>query len=400
MQQVKTIFLLFIVMIGICIAACKKPFNPPATNTSYNYLVVEGFINITDSTFIKLSRSVTISSAVNFMPELKANITIENNNGNSYPLAENGGGVYAAPSLNLSAGNQYRIRIKTSSGSQYLSDFAPVMISQPIDSVSWKATTDLKIYVSTHDANRTTGYYRWDFTEAWEFRSNFNTQWMSNGDSIVFRPPSLQIWDCFTGDTSSNIIVGTSAGLSKNVISQQLVNTIPANLEKIGFKYSIQVKQYSLTPDAYSYWQLLQKNTEQLGSIFDAQPSASIGNIHSVNNPDEPVIGYIGVGTTTTSRIFIAKTQLPNWTTTPKYNSLQCELDTIRLRKTIPDTPWQNEYINFKQPQFLGYLVLQIPVQPIYTSPNSTTIKYWLADYAICVDCTLRGKPTPPPFWK
>jgi hypothetical protein len=287
-NRVKYIF--YLLTVALLAAACKTPYTPAPTTAVTNYLVVEGLINISDSTYIKLSRTVNISSSATTKPELKATVTIESNAGNSYALKELGSGTYAAPSFNLSAANQYRLRIKTANGSQYVSDFNATMVSPPIDIVNWQATTDLKIYVSTHDPKNATRYYRWDFTEAWEFRSNYYTNWISNGDSIIVRPPAQQIWDCFTGDISSNITLGTSAQLSQDVINQALINTIPADQEKIGYKYSILVKQYALTQDAYNYWTLLQKNTEQLGSIFDAQPSASIGNIHCVNNPNEPAI--------------------------------------------------------------------------------------------------------------
>ena len=70
----------------------------------------------------------------------------------------------------------------------------------------------------------------------------------------------------------------------------------------------------------------LKKNTEQLGSIFDALPSQINGNIHSATNPSEPVIGYISVGNVSSQRIFITKQQLPSsWIPTPTY--LYCQID-------------------------------------------------------------------------
>ncbi len=55
----------------------------------------------------------------------------------------------------------------------------------------------------------------------------------------------------------------------------------------------------------------VQRNTEQLGSIFDALPSETGGNIHNTADPTEMVIGFIGTSTETEKRIFINRTQLP-----------------------------------------------------------------------------------------
>src|ERR1700679_2967262 len=114
------------------LTTCKVPYTPPPITANNNYLVVEGLINITDSTYINLSRTVSISSASTVKPELKATINIVSNQGGSYPLKELGNGVYAAAPLNLSAANQYHLRIKTSNGEQYTSDFVPAMVSPPI----------------------------------------------------------------------------------------------------------------------------------------------------------------------------------------------------------------------------------------------------------------------------
>jgi len=393
MNILKYTICVLVFVLSFC--SCKVPYTPPPITAVSNYLVVEGLINIADSTYITLSRTVNISAASTVKPELKAVITIESNTGNSYPLTELGKGVYAAANFNLSAANQYRLRIKTSNGNTYTSDFTPAMVSPPIDSLTWKATaSSLNIYVNTHDPNNATRYYRWDFTEEWEFHTNYNSQEISNGLQIINRLPGQQIYFCYTGDASTNITVGTSAGLSQDVISNALVNTILSSSEKIGLEYSINVKQYALTNDAYAYWALLQKNTQELGGIFDAQPSATIGNIHNITNPAEVVIGYISAGTTTNQRIFITKkTQLPSsWFTIPLYPI--CDADSVDCCKTPLSSC---AFINYLCLGYQGPLTQLIPINPIV---HGTQQVGTLAAPPICVDCTLRGSSNRPSYWK
>jgi len=386
------------ILIAIVVADCKSPYAPAPITTVTNYLVVEGLINVTDSTYINLSRTVNISSAT-LKPELKATVTIESNQGTTYPLKELGNGVYAAAPLNLSTANQYHLRVKTSNGSSYVSDFVPVNVSPPIDSITWAAKTNgLEVYANTHDPNNATRYYRWDFTEEWEFHTAYNSSEVSDGLKIIPRLPSQQIYFCYTGDVSSSIALGTSAQLSNDVISQQVINTIPSTAEKISLEYSILVKQYALTKAAYDYWALLKKNTEQLGSIFDSQPSASIGNIHGVTNPAEVVIGYISAGTFTTNRIFIKKSQLPNWTTIPFYPNCFNAADSLDCCVVFPAMPPTTcQFVNYQCVGFLSKLSQQIPIEPI---SSGGTQKGTLAAAPQCVDCTLRGKNTPPAYWK
>ena len=80
-------------------------------------MVVEGFINTgSDSTIVKLSRTVIIANKTTASPETKATVTVENAQGTAYPLTEIVKGTYASPALNLDNTKQYRIRIKTTNG--------------------------------------------------------------------------------------------------------------------------------------------------------------------------------------------------------------------------------------------------------------------------------------------
>ena len=62
----------------ILLSMCKKLYNPTVADNQTNILVVEGVINNgPDSTFIKLSRAVSLSNATTTNPETKATVTIE-----------------------------------------------------------------------------------------------------------------------------------------------------------------------------------------------------------------------------------------------------------------------------------------------------------------------------------
>jgi hypothetical protein len=371
--------------------SCKKPYNPPVTNSPNSYLVVEGVINSgADSTTIKLSKTVNLSSSVTTNPMLGAILTIESNQGNSYPLTEAGNGLYKTPGLNLNTTGQYRLRIKTADNKEYLSDFAAVKITQPIDSIGYTIKNGaLQLYNSTHDPSNNSRYYRWDYTETWEFHSTYNSSYYVTDDTILLRPQSLQIYYCYRSDTSSDIVLGSSAGLKQDVITQNPLTSITEGSEKLGIKYSILLRQYALTGDAYSFWTLLKKNTEQLGSIFDAQPSEITGNIHSTTNPAEPVIGYISITNVQTKRIFISFNDLPlDFYVRPDPACTQDSLLYFNPKTKLNDVE--------------GVLIKASPgsIYPTSAIVQGTTIVGYLASSPACVDCTLRGSTTPPAFWK
>ncbi|MFA6276304.1 MAG: DUF4249 domain-containing protein [Pedobacter sp.] len=372
-KKLKILFMLAILLI----IGCKESFNPKVTSTNNNLLVVEGFINTgTDSTFIKLSRTVVIANKNTVNPETGATVTIESEANESYLLKEEIPGVYNAPPLNLNATKKYRINIKTTKGVNYLSSFIEAKVSPPIDNVGYEIRSNgVQLHVSTHDSNNKTIFYRWEFEDAWIFYAkNKSNLIYKPGQGIVSRQATLEnIYQCWGSGKSNAIILGSSAKLSQDVIHQSPLILIPSNSEKLEEKYSILVKQYALTKEAYDFWENLRKNTENLGSIFDAQPSQLTGNVHNTADTSEPVIGFIGAGTIQQQRIYVTNDKLPNWIATFPYDC------------GTPEEVLPAFYYRFNDGTFI----------PIEFSSNGIT-----GTRRECADCTLRGANKKPNFWQ
>jgi hypothetical protein len=389
-------YLLVLIIIAV---GCTKPYTPPAIIAPDSYLVVEGTISSgTDSTIIKLSRTVNISNNVTTNPVPGATLTIQSDQNNIYPLAETSNGNYVSTGLNLDVSRQYRLRIQTSN-EQYLSDFVPVKISPPIDSVNFTIRSKgLTINSYAHDPQNNTRYYRWDYKETWMIHSNFDSFFISNGDTVLVRDLATnQIYTCWQTDTVNTIILNSSAKLSRDVIYNNQITFIESTSQKIADGYSILVRQYALTAGAYTFWKNLKKNSEQLGSIFDAQPSQINGNIHSITNPSEPVIGYVSVGTTTTKRLFIQNRQLPAWLPEKSYSD--CLLIPCLYAYYAPGSKFPvnqvDQFINYNK----GAINPLIPVDIIKPPGAPAPIGYTAAE-PICVDCRLRGTTVKPSYWQ
>ena len=396
MKKSKEVLVLILSVMG-----CRKPYTPPASSTAGSYLVVEGVINAgADSTFIKLSQTVSLSDSVTANPVLHATLTVESDQNAIYPLTETSNGFYAAKGLNLDNTRKYRLRIQTN-GDQYLSDFAPVVNAPAIDTITYHIQSNgVQLFASTHDPKNNTHYYRWSYNETWIFHSRYRSFFISNGDTVLSRDSTRQIYKCWSSDTSSTVILASSVKLSQDVISNIPITFVASTSEKFVDKYSILVKQYALTADAYNFWTNLKKNTEQLGSIFDAEPSQINGNIHDVTNPSKPVIGYISVGSVAAKRIFITTQQLPVWVPVTPYGG--CTIGPELLQYHIPGTNLvvnqEDEYFNYLTKPWTGELL--IPVEDVRAPlPNDILLGH-TGSTPFCVDCTLRGTTKQPSFWK
>jgi hypothetical protein len=155
---------------------------------------------------------------------------------------------------------------------------------------------------------------------------------------------------------------------------------MPPNSTKLRYKYSILVKQYSLSAEEFAYWELLQKNTENIGTIFDPQPSQLTGNVHSLSDAAEPVIGYVGVQSVAEKRIFIKRDELPrSWRALTGYEQNCPAPDTLR-----PATGSALEVFRSGR---------AIPIDRV----EGGGLLYSSAE---CVDCRKRGTNVRPSFWE
>lgn len=364
---------------------CKDPYVSPYKAPATGYLVVEGYISGNTTSQFSLTRSIALPGDSVMPTENNATVLIEGSDNSSYPLTGMGNGIYSTiDTLNLNTSLEYRLSIKTTDGDQYLSDFVPVKPTPPIDSINWIQNSDnsIEIYANTHDPANNTRYYQWNFDQVYEYHSAESSDFYWDKDTtppaIEMRPPGDQVFKCWTSGSSTNILIGNSTKLASDVIYRQPIKDIPPDDVQSSVLYTILVRQYSLTADGYNFLNLMQQNTESLGSIFDAQPSQITGNIHSTTNPSEKIIGWVSAGTVQSQRIWIYRYQI---------NSAYV------YKCPIPDTVMSDAS---KYPEVFG----QGLFTPIEFGISPSGVKGWTSNYTDCLVCTVAGGSNQPPsFW-
>ncbi len=396
-MKLKILFcFLFLLLAAI---GCREKYVSPIRPLPTGYLVVEGFINSgTGPSHITLSRTTqTVDQPIVY--ETGATVSIEGDDNSVNVLAEKTNGVYASDQLNLNNNHQYRLRIKTSSGAEYLSDFVAVHISPQIDSVSWqRQNAGIQIYVSTHDNQQNTRYYQWDFEETWQIHSPYVSLFKfesvgkpppNNSIITVLSAPDPAEIDCWQTDSSSQLLIASSAKLTNDVIYAMPVAFIDSGSIKMSVKYSILVRQYSITEDAYNFLKKMKKNTEQTGSIFDPQPSELKGNIHSTTNPNEQVIGFLSISSVSQQRIFIDAAQVPDW----RYKS-PCHEDTLCNDSVNRKGAYGSDRVITRVCRFSS-----MPGGCMTGGDDGSGINQFFVTASECVDCRLRGTNVKPAFW-
>lgn len=372
----KSFFIRFIVLAAL-LGACVYDYPVPQLKEDAQLLVVDGFLNAsTGNVTVKLSRTTNLQSTTSFVPENNAAVALEWEFGKISLYQINEG--YYTSSAPVSIGETCRITIQLASGKKYHSDWVEAMPTSPIDSLTYSTSNlGLQLEVSSHNPEKKGSYYMWQYVETWEYTSAFASDYILQDGRAVFRPEN--IYNCWHVKPSSTILVFSTKSLAEDVVSKFPVTILPKGSEKLAIKYSMLVQQMTIDQKAYDYWNLLKKNTENLGSLFDPQPSQLLGNIHNSQTNDELVLGYFFASAVSEERFTISLFDLP-----PDFrlarNFGDCELKSIPVRELGTFTPTAYN------------LVTPVPAPgPVPTDFYYSTLN--------CTDCRLQGGTTLRPYY-
>jgi len=381
MRKKRNYIAIFGVLI-LAISACVYPYNASISENLTSMLVVEGDIIVNGTTRINLSRTSPLDNA--YSPVIQgAQVYVEDEQGGRYAVPEVFPGLYEAETSHLDWERSYRLHITLSNKSQYASAYVPVCVSPLVDSVGYIVNPDstaIYVHLSTHDVKGKTQYYKWSYVENWEIMP----QWMS---MLTFDTETLRyryryneenIHFCWTSRSSSEILLGNTTRLSDDVIADQTLFYISELDPRAQVLYSVQFAQAALTREAYSYWENLRKNSEDVGGLFSPQPSELNGNLYALNNPDEVVLGYVSAYAQTLSeRAFIPGGLMRR----PPWRDCDC-------RSVYPplDT-------NDKVTPFVYFRDGLIPVD---YSPDMSQVVW---HRKICCDCQMHGGTKNKPAW-
>ena len=109
---------------------------------------------------------------------------------------------------------------------------------------------------------------------------------------------------CFGYDESSEIILRNASEYALNSIQPFVIKFNEHDNKKIQNRYSLLVKQYLISREAYTFYETLKDFSESGSVLSETQPGTVIGNLFAVNNPSETVIGFFEVAKTLEKRTF------------------------------------------------------------------------------------------------
>ena len=367
------------------LSSCISAYEAVDLEDMSGLLVVEGVI-LEEGTKITLYRTVRLNESltgyvfegVNF-----ATIHIIDEANNVVAVAEqegNGKPYFVKDKFSFVPGMKYALDIDVF-WKHYRSAFVEPVNTPAIDSVSWSLNGDnsIDIMVSTHSLDNQTLYCLWDYKEDWEIRSRYRANLRYDPITKTVIPQSLtgdNRYYCWASDHSKSLLLASSEKYSDAIIKDHKIHTLKPGNSRYSYLYSILVSQYGLDREASIYFNNLQRNIDDSGSLFAPQPSEITGNIRCISDPDEIAIGYVFASKAATSRIYIPMAEL----------GLDEYEDRVRCEQS-------SDFNSVEEAYMFGY--------EITSEISSGRYNYITRS---CVDCMARGmfgntKKTKPDFW-
>jgi hypothetical protein len=287
---------------------CVEPFDIQDISTT-DVLVIEGLL----STQYKRHRvSVSRTSSLNdrrFIPESGAEVRIESSDGDEITLTEESPGNYETAETTGEAGKTYTLFVTTHDGRQYASHEVTLTSGPEIASITanYSPQNDqgdgIQIAVNTEDPTGNARYYRWNYVETYQVQAPFpsNYIWLG-GNNVIFRTHGIDT--CWVTDSLKTILIKSTEGLEQDKVTAYPLRFIPGYSHIMLYKYSLLVQQFILTEQGYEYWNNLRIMNQNQGSLSDVQPGVLPGNIFSLTNERETVLGYFEACTVSEKRVF------------------------------------------------------------------------------------------------
>ncbi|WP_234733603.1 DUF4249 domain-containing protein [Tellurirhabdus bombi] len=197
-------------------------------------------------------------------------------------------------------GRIYTLSIALSDGKRYVSQPERMQAVPPIDTIytdvaRLNLTTDpfrYMVYVDAQDPAQTENYYRWTAT-------TYSVR-LSTGVPCALGSSALCYDKCWIPFYHRSLNIFSDQGINGNSIKKRLVAQSP--IYALG-PHAMEIKQYSLSRQAYQFLRSFQEQQSRVGSIFDPLPTSIIGNIVNADDEKDHVLGYFSASAVTTKRL-------------------------------------------------------------------------------------------------
>jgi hypothetical protein len=391
--------------------SCVEEYWPELSTEANQMLVVDGKIsNFSGPYTVKLSYSSSINQEVD-NPTTSALVSLVDNLGNTENLVEISPGNYSSSTGGMQGiiGRSYKIKIQLSNGKKYESDFEELKQVVEVENLAVEESVQLadndlesnqegyQFYINSKLASSAKTFFYWEIEETYEYHSDYRiiflyrgrrypvTQYNPYGLAKVINEDTL--FYCWKTRIVPERFTYSTEYLSSPIIKNLPLHFIPFTDDRLRYKYSILVNQYSISENAYTFLDQLNKQNNNQDALFTTLPFQVRGNIKNVDDSNEAVMGFFMAASGTKSNHLLTKA--PDHI---RYTSTLSFADTSSLKiKNVLNTTLAISY-----PIYFTSLYFQNPNDPMAEADEVTAY----VERQECIDCQKKGGTAKKPeYW-
>lgn len=379
------------IVIMLLLSACVDRYYPGEDEIRTGTLVINAQItNIPGTQTIQVSRSDGLNYP-EFIPETGCMIAFENLDGEALSFKESRPGYYSTeiPVGFMNFGEQYMLRVITSDGNVYLSDYSTLRPPTAIDRIYYEMeslpTADPEVFVDgirfyidfQMDAD-SSEFMRWELVETYEFHNPDYDGFIYSYDRVLRPlPDSLDDRQCWITEHVNAIYTLDAANTSSPSYTYMPLHFVSNETQRLSYGYSLLVRQHAHDQASFRYWDELKKNSRALSGLYDRLPSLTPSNFSNPDDPDERILGFFGVSGVTEKRFFVKEVE-----GLKKYDVMFCY--------PLPEMP-----------RFRFLMRSDLPVYVSNAIDPETGGTHRGETFLECLDCRVRegSSGDPPDFW-
>jgi hypothetical protein len=353
-SDMKNFIRLFLLLILIC-DGCIEPY-PLNPETGQRKLVVDGMISDQPGPYsVKLSWSNYTEQTEELEFVSGALVRIVDESGHEEVLTEMEG-IYQTQTQGFQGvvGKSYQLKI-TIDGKAYATDLQEMKSAGDIDEIIPEFAPNainlndptqnqdaVNIFFNSHGTANKSNHFRWRWSATYEFKTNPELHMkMDQGvlvkdplecSGYIVSPDGLLVQvrpciccNCYITEFSSKALVSDDQISQSGIFKQIRAAQFPADAHRFANRFYIKIEQISLSDDVYAFWNLAQVQQESAGNIFQPNVVKIRGNVKSVDDSREEVLGVFSVSAIVSKDIFFDKTVVPK-PLLPIFSTNDCRL--------------------------------------------------------------------------
>ncbi len=390
--------ILVFLLAGSFFSGCTEPFSPDLLPLTESNLVVDATLtNESKNHEVLLSRSSQEQGELQI--EKNATVRVLDDTQQTFTFNETAPGKYISDlPFKADTNKTYRLQIITADGKSYTSQAESLPQTSQIENVAAKKTLTenanegVLITVDSFDPTGNSTYYRYEYEETYKIIA---PKWgpdqlvvlseENQSVGIVGRDPEKEEQTCYATDKSISLILTKTSGAGEDRVTDFEVRFLSKGNFIISHRYSILVKQYVLSQQAYTFYEKLQEFSGSESLFSQSQPGFINGNIFPDDDSIERVVGIFEVSSVSEKRAFFNYVDLfPDEDLPPFIDECKPAIFQVEGDPSVYD------FVKSNSVSYTNNI----------TDLNTGDLVAYIVAPRVCGDCTVLGSAVVPEFWE